>query len=428
MDYTTLDEITETIIQLIIEATGTSNTFVVPRLLTKDEVGISFYLYHVQENSHYKNYPSPGSDPLPVTKTPMGLNLFYQLTCNIKKDGEENVYEEQQLMSTAMKVLHDNPVIKKTRKNDPGYPVVKDIDIKVTMQNLTPSESVQYWAASESAVRLSAYYEVSVVFLLPEPVRSISGRVLTYGNFIFTERAPRITSSESTLEFFVPPDLIPHQVTIQPAQAKIADAGPVVVSNIIRFNGSGFTGNDLQIRIVSPLWNKPALAGTVWNVTRLSESAIEMTLRPTAVLIKSAISKDMIPGLYSAQICKTDQRTLPNGTVKTFEHLSNLFPFSVIPVVDTFLPGLIAGTFEITGYLFYHSEMTAEDVQVYLGGDKYMLNPSGTPGYGEFSIIAPVFPNPEKIVIKPPSTLDGTLTLRIMVRGVESEPKWVNIP
>ena len=85
MDYTSLNEITETIIQLIQHAISVPNNFVVPELLTKDMEGISFYLFHVQENSHYKNYPPAGIDHPPVSITPMGLNLYYQLTCNKKK-------------------------------------------------------------------------------------------------------------------------------------------------------------------------------------------------------------------------------------------------------------------------------------------------------------------------------------------------------
>ncbi|MEI6682112.1 MAG: Pvc16 family protein [Bacteroidota bacterium] len=429
MDYTTLDEITETIITVIQQAISHAGypVDVIPELVTKEKDGVSFYLYHVQENSHYKNYPPAGTDHPPVSITPMGLSLFYQLTCNKKKvNSEEDAYEEQMLMSIAMKALHDMPVRRTTLKNAPaGSYQQKDIDIKISMQHLTPAESIQYWAAAESAVRLSSYYEVSVVFLQPEVPTSISGRVLSYGNFIFTDRAPRITASENTMEYLVPGDPNPRQVTIRPAQAMTAGAGPPSISSRIRFSGSGFTGKDLTILILSPLWNEPALvSGSAWDVAWISETAFAITLQPTAVLVKSGTIKNMIPGLYSAEVCKTEQRSLPGGTIKKFEQLSNLFPFSVIPSVDSFLPGL-PGIYDLTGYLFYDPDLDARDVQVYLGEEKLSLNPAGATTGGEFTITGPA---PGTISLIPPPGIHGSVALRVMVRGIESQPKWVNIP
>ena len=421
MDYTSLNEITETIIQLIQHAISVPNNFVVPELLTKDMEGISFYLFHVQENSHYKNYPPAGIDHPPVSITPMGLNLYYQLTCNKKKGNGEDAYEEQRLMSIAMKALHDQPVLKRTLpKPALGYPQGKDIDIKIALQTLTPSESVQYWAAAESAARLSAYYEVSVVFLPPETVKSVSGRVLTYGNFIFTDNAPRLTASESTLEYLVPGDPNPRQIKIQPAQAKVPAGAPPSISNKVTFYGSGFTGSNLEIRIISPLWTEPALAGPGWKVTRVSESQLEMTLQSTAKLMKSLVPKDILPGLYSAQVCKTEQRTLPNGTVKKFEHFSNLFPFSVIPRIDSVISGG-SGVFTIKGYLFQHADIKKADIQVY-SGDQLLSQVTAALTLGTFKITAP-----DTITLKVSNLSPGTYPLRILIRGVESEPKWITL-
>ena len=114
MDYTTLDEITKTIIAVIQNAVDPTNTTkVLPELLRNNIPGVGFYLFHVQENSHYKNYPSPGNDTPPVNFTPMSLNLFYQLSANWKEDDVEDALQEQALMSVAMKALHDNAIITK---------------------------------------------------------------------------------------------------------------------------------------------------------------------------------------------------------------------------------------------------------------------------------------------------------------------------
>lgn len=253
--------------------------------------------------------------------------------------------------------------------------------------------------------------------------------MLSYGNFIFTENAPRITTSESTLEYFVSGDPNPRQVTIQPAQAKVPVAAPPTISNKVTFYGSGFTGSDLEIRIISPLWDEPALAGSLagkgWKVTRVSENQLEMMLQPSAVLITSLVAKNIIPGLYSAQVCKTEQRVLPNGTSKQFEHLSNLFPFSVIPLIYSFAPTVPPApeAYTIKGYRFQDPDLKDEDIQICIGDQVFSKYTKGSFVAGQFKIIAA-----DTIDLTVSALLKGTVPLRIMVRGIESEPKWINLP
>lgn len=421
MDYTSLKEITQTIIALIQKAVDDSGNWppsfkVLPEILRDQHNGIGFYLFHAQESSHFKNFPSPGNDSPPVNYTPMALNLFYQLSANsTKENNEEDAYDEQNLMTVAMKSLHDHSQINLTSTG-------KKINIKITLQTLTPSESVQYWAASQSPVRLSAYYEVSVVFLEPEKQLSYAGRVLSYGNFIFVRGAPQITSSENTIEYTLPGELTARQVKIRPAQAPPAFIMPATINSNISFLGSGFNGGKLKLLLISPLWPESAFADASWLPKLISENQLNITVRSTAILNKALTPVDMIPGLYAAQVSITEVRTLPNGTLKTFTHVSNQFPFSVMPRISLITP-LGAGVFRVICDVFQHPLITNDDIQVYVGDDKLSLS-AVAPAAGEFRIT-----NATTINLKLPAGLPpGQLPVRILIKGIESEPNWITIP
>ncbi|MBK7110689.1 MAG: Pvc16 family protein [Chitinophagales bacterium] len=422
MDYTSLKEISETIIAVIQTAVNDTENWpptlkVLPELLRDQNNGIGFYLFHANESSHYKNFPAPGNDNPPVKYTPMALNLFYQLSANSTNiNNEKDAYDEQNLMSVAMKSLHDHSEIKTTTTG-------KKINIKITLQTLTPSESVQYWAAAESPVRLSAYYEVSAVFLEPEKQKSYAGRVLSYGNFVFVRGLPQITSSESIIEYMMPGEATLSQVKISPAQAIPAFMFPDITNSKVSFFGTGFYGNNIKLLVISPLWPEPALADDSWQATIVSENLFTIVVQPTANLVNALTPVDIIPGLYSAQVSITEERTLPNGTIKIFNHVSNQFPFSVMPRISAISP-LIAGVFSVTCNVFQHTGLTVDDIQVYIGETKLVLSNAVLPASGEFKITSNT-----TIDIQIPSGLpSGEIALRILIRGIESEPRWITIP
>jgi Pvc16 N-terminal domain len=405
MDFTSLNEVTNTIISVIQTAVDPTLTVrVMPEILRNEQLGVGFYLYHVQENNHFKNYPALGKDGNPIAHTPMSLNLHYQLSANWKEDDIEDALEEQILMSSAMKVLHDNAVITTSATG-------KDINLKITLQSLTPSESVQYWAAAESPVRLSAYYEVSVVFLEPERPRSYAGRVLSYGNFIFVHGAPQVTSSQSVISYIIPGDPVPKEVLIQPAQS--------FAGNIVSFFGSGFNAGIPSVLLANPLlWAGSKAADPAWLVTMVAENQIDMTVQSINA------GDDIIPGLYSAQVNLFEQKTLPNGSIKDFNHTSNVFPFSVMPTISAINPLVAATNFTVTGQLFQHANISNDEVQVYIRDVKLTFNNISPLLAGQFNITSPT-----TIALIVPATIHGiNIPLRILIKGVESPPNWIAIP
>ena len=209
--------------------------------------GLSFYLYHVQQNPQFKNTVPKGNDASPVKYTPLALNLFYILSANSSSEPAAPV--EQLMMGIAMKALHDFPVVNDVThvKSDSTDLVMNAALIgannhfRISLQPIPFNEAVHYWTAGQSPLKLSAYYEISVVCLEPQESQSIAGRVLTYGTYVFPEGAPKITASRNTISFPVPFIAKPQKIDLQPAQ--------VTPGGQLDFLGSGFLGEDIQQRL-----------------------------------------------------------------------------------------------------------------------------------------------------------------------------------
>jgi hypothetical protein len=418
MDYTSLTEITKTLVAILQNAIDPGLTVKVsPELLRNNDLGVGFYLFHAQENPHYKNYPAPGKDNPPVNYTPMALNLFYQLSANWKEDDKEDAYEEQRLMSIAMKTLHDNAMVTTT---NPGG---KKINIKITIQTLSPSESVQYWAAAESPVRLSAYYEVSAVFLEPEKPKSYAGRVLSYGNYVFVNNLPQLTSSENVITYTVPGDNNPKQVIASPAQTPPANSLPASPVNKLVLKGSGLGGGALELLIIHPRWSEPAVADPVtWELVRTADHTLTATVRESAILQKSLTPVDLLPGLYAAQVSVKITRVTSAGA-KTFIQTSNQFPFLVAPRINSISPASGTGgtTFIVNVFIVQHADLLPADIQVYIGEEQLLFKPGGVLNAGEFKINAV-----NLLELRAPAILaKGLVPVRVLINGVESTPNWI---
>jgi hypothetical protein len=382
--------------------------------------GLGFYLYHAVENKTYANFPPPGSDRTPVRLFPMGLTLYYQLSANSILDDGTGAYNEQRMMGIAMKVLHDYPIIDDDTQIN-GITVMatnlrgKNNRFKVMFLPVPYNEAVNYWTAGSTPVRLSAYYEVSVIFLEPEEPTSYAGRVLTYGNYIFTEGQPVITASQNLLSFSVPGQSNPVQIKLQPAQAPPGDS--------IDFFGTGFNGNQLNLLLLNTRWPEPALATPGWNPAKTAGNQLTVTIGEKATLANAGTVVDVLPGLYNARVQVIRTVRLPGGEVRSFTSLSNQTPFTISPRINSinFPPGTVV---TVKGYLFQHPDLPSENLEVFLG--EHRITPDdGSFAQGMFRVTAP---GTLEINI-PTGLISGqSLPVRILINGAESPPNWIQIP
>lgn len=398
--------------------------------------GIGFYLYHIAENPYFKNLPAPGGDNPPVRYAPMGLNLYYQLSAHDPDTSEEyRAINEQRMMGVAMKALHDHPdIADSTTIYDTKEKVFttelqeKGVKLRIALQPTPPNEAVTFWTAGESPVKLSAYYEVSVVFLQPEQSRKRSGRVLSYQVNVSTEGAPRLFSSQSKIAYRLPGSSEVQEITLQPAQVLPGDPPPPdpPEESAVTFMGTGLSGDETALLLIHPRWKYGARAGAGWQV-KLGQGMITAFVQKTAdALDQEAVFSSLttavpiIPGIYAAQWVVRRHRRFPGGEVQAVEYRSNQCPFTISPPVDSISINTSNREITVKGY-FYDA-----GIEVYAGADRLTeVSVSPPTENGTFYV-----QDGHTIVLKLPSGMDPArkyLPLRIFVNGAESHPRWIDL-
>ncbi len=133
---------------------------------------LSLYLYHVEEDkateSLFWDAQAQSAGGPPLRYQPLALDLYYLLSAY----DEGNYVHEQQAMSIAMRVFHENPVVSGIGADGQPWQVT------LTLERRSYDELSRLWQATTSALRLSAVYRASVALLEPEqprpPARPVS--------------------------------------------------------------------------------------------------------------------------------------------------------------------------------------------------------------------------------------------------------------
>ncbi len=386
-----------------------------PDQLGADALGV--YLYHLVEAPHTKGAPPPAPGEPPVRFTPMGLDLHYQLATGVAED-DAGAYQSQLLLGLAVKALHDYPTLTDTTAVN-GPPIFETVGldradnrIRLTLEPLPAREAVSFWTAGTAPLRLAAYYQASVVMLEPERTTRRAGRVLTYGVHTFVSGAPRLEASENRLTVAVPGVAVPQQIALRPAE--------VPIGGEVSFAGVDLAGDgDTFLVLRSAGWNEPRIADMGWGV-------IATPNRVRATVAETVDGQAVIPGLYSA--AARVERTLaqPGGGTRTIEQTSNAVPFTITPRIDLPLPAPSpAGVLTVTGRLFAHPDLPADEVAVYLGTERLAVGVAGALNPAEFAVV-----DAETLEIRlaAGAASGDRVPLRVVVRGAESPPLWIAVP
>ena len=385
-----------------------------PDKLESGSLGI--YLYHVSEDPALKNQPpaSTSTDPTPVRYTPMALNLYYLVTTDAKADTETLMLDAQLLLGLAIKTLHDYPLISDDTVvgvtnifDDVGLDKT-DTRLRITMQPVAHNDAVNYWTAGQSPLRLSAYYNVSVVLLEPEPPPSRAGLVLDYGVHTFVTGAPRLNSSQNTLSVTIPGSGINQDIELQPAQ--------VPFGGRFELHGVNLSGDDTRLLIASGRWDAPRTADMAWGVAATAERII-------ATVQDRIDGEDILPGIYTAKALVIEYRRMPDGSTRSFEKSSNETPFTITPRIDSVSSPDLAGNVAVTGFRFEHAELEAANVEVFLGMDPLAVGTAGALNPGEYAIV-----DASNLELRlPAGTAAGFLPFRLLINGAESPPAWIEV-
>jgi hypothetical protein len=341
-----------------------------------EEARINLFLYQVTENGAFKNQEIPGQG-----HPPLSLDLHYLITAYGTNAEGDYVNETlaHYLLGSAMRVLHDNPVIKDqlTTILDPIGDLILDPvlqsayeQVAITLDPVNLEALSDVWSALTLPYRLSAAYTVNVVQIeslqeprYPKPVGEppAAGPQLTMVTFSasFIDRL-RIRRQEP-----------PHPESTAP-YARIGDTLVLLGSNLTR---------DVQVRVgaltLTPIFSD----GQRLEVEIPEDEALQPGAQPVTAVRDVMVGDppEPRPGLRSNQAV-----------------------FMLVPHVDTV--NLSAGTVTITGTRLFME-------------DKECL---ATLGNAVIHVTVESSPSPTLISFALPTLDPGMYAVRVRVNAAES--------
>jgi hypothetical protein len=422
---------------------------------------ISFYLFHIAEDSFHKNLPPrrPVVAESPVQFTEMGLVLNYVVTARNTSavGGGDRALIEQRLLGYVARALHDYPlitdetVVPAVPPSPPNNPIFQtanmsgaDNRIELVLRPVGIEETVNFWKAEEDlTARLGLFYEARVILLSTPPVTSTPGIVYSLGGFVSVAGQPFLQAVQNVVGFTPPPGFAspdpssPFQfVSSNPARVSLFPAGAVPPSvspenNRFRIDGAELRGertflalrgqagagaaapNERSFRIDTGDGNNPG-----WSFD-VRSTEITVSIRQ-AVQDEEGTALTLYPGLYSLRVITARQMTAdPNG--RRLEQSSNELVFAVTPQVNSVagLGGLAtARRFRLT--LFGSYLRNELDIQLSVGG-RVLRRDANTAVAGNFDFAV----NTGQIDFAVDTTgRPSPLPVNLLINGVGSTPAW----
>ncbi len=445
---------------------------------------LNFFLYHIAEDAYYKNALGPGSDVPNVAKTPMALNLFYILTVHHEVGGDEPQFDaaqQQRLMGYALKTFHDFPVITdQTRIDDgtPTGPLVLDSELRgknnrleVILRPVPAEDAIAFWGSEETrTVRLSAYYEVRVVMLEPEPPKTMPGIVLNLGTYLVQTGSPHLSSGQSLVRFQLPAHNggTTQQVKSSPARVTLNSLpSPPEAHNRLQLLGTNLNvGQSRSLILKNSIWSNPPSPVTLGDpadppiepvkqvevdlginpewAAAFTSDRITVTLAPTlnyrqpdAAPGDPPVVLPMLPGFYSVLVRSILNEQVITGELKQITATSNEIGFAIAPRIENHDDPDGGGNIQINlGSEFnpLTQNLPEKSIQVIVAGEVYKSTGTDPPAEeGEFFVgrDTTVLPPLNFIRINPHFSVSVTeaiaYPLRLIVNGAESAPFWIEL-
>ena len=409
---------------------------------------LNIYLYHIAEDPYYKNAVGAGNAVPDIATTPMALSLFYILTAHHETASSFDAETQQKLMGYALKTFHDLPVITdRTRIN--GTPILdsnlqgKGNSLQIVLRPVSAEDAVAFWGSEETrTTRLSAYYEVRVVMLEPEPPKRMAGIVLNLGTFLTQLGSPHLDCSQSVMSFSLPASTgitDPQRIDATPARVSTDVGDPAAPNNRLVLRGTNLAiGQSRSLVLKNALWARqgfdtavidPAL-NSAWNLVFRSER-IEMDVQKTLTLDASP-DRIVFPGAYTAtlQVVKVEQVIL--NQLKQITDSSNEVVFFVAPRItghtapgpDKRITVAIEPEFDLTHGTGSDEEL---EIRVVMAGQTYERGnfdpspPSPADNDGRFEV------GTGSVTFQAFEVTPGDHPFRLIVNGAESAPFWIEL-
>lgn len=382
---------------------------------------VNLFLYRATENGALKNQMIPGQGhPSEYGHPPLSLVLHYLLTAYGATDDNGLVNETRAhfLLGSAMRVLHDYPVITDslTTINSPPTQILHPSlrsefeHIKICLDPISLEDLSKVWTALTRPYRLSAAYTVSVVQIESRRLKTLAAPVLTRRIHLAISKRPQIANVYRTPVLPGEPigDIRAHvlqELTIEgenfrAAQTwvKLGDLEPIGVQPI----------SDREIRIVVPDDTYPADAGH--PLPRPIPAADQLRPGPQTVEVQILWPTEVVEGGLDRGVVGVDDR----------RQSSTHFVFLLAPEISGINPtsvaagGFAGAVLTVTGRRLFQPGVKS----VVLIGDVSI--PVQDPGPGGPQTDTSIQVSLAALGLTTPPTPAGFYPVRVMVNGVQS--------
>ncbi|MCM1983261.1 Pvc16 family protein [Lyngbya confervoides] len=439
-------------------------TAMAPERVENPNNTLSLFLYHVAEDAYYKNALGPGSDIPNVARTPMALCLYYILTTHHEVDPQFDAQTQQNLMGYALKTFHDFPVITDQTEIG-GMPVLenglqgRENTIQVILRPVSAEDAIAFWSSEDTrTARLSAYYEVRVIMLEPEPPRTLPGVVLSLGTFLVQLGSPHLETTQSLIHFQLPAR---NGGTVQPLEATPAQVtlnnplSPTATQNQLQLRGTNLAvGQSRSLVLQYRLWDsllplladgtrEPVVLDLSQNPAWQAEFASDrITLTLEAVLVhrrpdNTLVNLPILPGIYGLNLRAILNEQVIQGELKQVRATSNEVNFAIAPRIETVSAPNPDGTIDIhldPDLNLVDGLLPADSVQMVVAGQVYSRVPVDPPPEPRQFFVRRDLPhvpplnfiriNPHFPVVVPEAIAHP---FRLIVNGAESVPVWIEL-
>ena len=317
---------------------------------------------------------------------------------------------------------------------------------------MTPEDALSFWSSEDTrTARLSAYYEIRVIMLEPEPPRTMPGVVLSLGTFLFQLGTPHLERSQSVVRFRIPAKNggAIQEIEATPARVTLdTSATPPPAHNRLVLLGVNLTnGKSRSLFLKNGIWsNLPSPAGPV------QETAVDLTVNPAwsvdfqtdriAVKVASilrhiksdgtAVDLPLLPGSYAALERSVLDEQVINNELKRIVQSSNEVSFTVAPRILGHDAPDASGNIQINlgpEFDLLDTNLPADAIQVIVAGEVYVRGNTDPPANAkEFFVTT----NPSNLIrIKPhfpvAVTQSGAHAVGLIVNGAEAAPFWIEL-
>ncbi len=262
---------------------------------------VNLFLYHVEHSKDWRNRDLPGTvKPGETGFPPLALNLYYIIT-TYGQNGNEVI--SHLLLGKAMSILHDHALLGRDELKIAFElsGVHQQVErLRISPQPISLDEVSKLWSGFQTQYRLSAAYEVSVVFIESKHPATAPLPVLTLGK---DDKGVSLQTG-----------LIPPLPAITAATPPNQQPG-ALPGDLLTIAGRNLEGDTVSVRFMNPHLAQP----------------IEVSPEPGGTASKLTVTLPNQPAQWPAGLYTLEVVVTTGGGPK----VTNKMPLAILPRINT---------------------------------------------------------------------------------------------